>query len=122
MNILREVFFVFIGGGIGCSIRYLISKLNSPSFPLGTFIVNLFGCFLLGVFMSWAFKNLQNDWVIFLTFGICGGVTTFSAFSHEALFMIKQENWILFITYSLSSIILGILMIRFGYSFLDTTN
>ena len=52
MNSIKDIILVFIGGGIGCSVRFLISKVNSASsnhFPCGTFLSNLLGCFLLGI-------------------------------------------------------------------------
>ena len=122
MNILKELTLVFIGGGIGCSIRFIIGKINpenSYGFPWGTFIANLLGCLLLGFFMSWAFKNYRSEWLIFLTTGICGGLTTFSTFSHESLFMLKNGNWIMFCTYSISSLIFGLLMIKLGYDIIN---
>ena len=72
--------------------------------------------------MSWAIKNFRSDWVIFLTVGICGGLTTFSTFSHESFFMLKNENWIMFFTYSISSFVIGLLMIRLGYGLLNQFN
>ncbi|MDG2372409.1 MAG: fluoride efflux transporter CrcB [Flavobacteriaceae bacterium] len=125
MKLVKEIILVFLGGGIGCSIRFIISKINptnSNGFPWGTFIVNLLGCFLIGIFMSWAIKNYRSEWLIFLTVGVCGGLTTFSAFSHESFFMVKNGNWILFFSYTISSFIIGLLMIRLGYGLLNTIN
>ena len=72
--------------------------------------------------MSWAIKNYRSEWLIFLTVGVCGGLTTFSAFSHESFFMVKNGNWILFFSYTISSFIIGLLMIRLGYGLLNTIN
>ena len=70
MNTFKNLIIVFLGGGIGSCIRFLISKLfytNSNSFPWGTFIANLAGCFLFGFFSSWFIKNFRSEWIIFFT-------------------------------------------------------
>ena len=125
MSFIKEIFLVFLGGGIGCCMRFIISKANSNNsngFPWGTFLVNLLGCFLLGIFMSWAIKNFRSDWIIFLTVGVCGGLTTFSTFSLESFFMLRNGNWAMFFTYTISSFIIGLLMIRLGYGVTNQFN
>jgi CrcB protein len=87
---MQQFFIVGIGSFLGGGLRYLISvffnqKIN-PDFPYATLSVNLLGCLLIGVFYSLFEKSLiNNDWKLFLTTGLCGGFTTFSAFSMESL-------------------------------------
>ena len=70
--------WVFLGGGLGAVLRYILSLfLNSKSFPYGTFIVNISGCFLFGVLVK------VFNYNIFLLSGFLGGYTTFSTFSAE---------------------------------------
>ena len=116
---LKEIIAVFIGGGIGISLRYLISKFSFTtitSFPYSTFITNIIGCFILGLTLGYFLKsNNQNSLMfIFLTIGVCGGFTTFSTFSNEGLTLINNGNYLTFLIYTMISIILGLLAVYFG--------
>lgn len=82
---MSNLIYIFIGGGIGSILRYLISintqKLwKIDNFPLGTLLVNTLGCFMIGIFTSYLVKNDDNLKYFFIT-GLCGGFTTFSTFS-----------------------------------------
>lgn len=117
---MQQFFIVGIGSFLGGGLRYLISvffnqKVN-PDFPYATLSVNLFGCLLIGVFYGLFEKSLiNNDWKLFLTTGLCGGFTTFSAFSIESLQLIKQGNLIAMLIYILISIVIGITLTYAGY-------
>jgi len=117
---MQQFFIVGIGSFLGGGLRYLISvffnqKIN-PDFPYATLSVNLLGCMLIGVFYGLFEKSLiNNDWKLFLTTGLCGGFTTFSAFSHEALQLFKQGNITAMLIYILISIIIGIALTYAGY-------
>ncbi|HTB24519.1 MAG TPA: fluoride efflux transporter CrcB [Puia sp.] len=112
---MRAILFVGIGGGIGSIFRYTLSLFigrHVPlAFPLGTFLVNITGCFLIGVFYSLAAKytGFNPEWRLFLITGICGGYTTFSTFSYDGLILIKQGSIFYFMLYVLGSVVLGLL-------------
>lgn len=111
---LKNIFFVGLGGGIGSIARYLCQKyfyeFHPHTFPFGTFLVNIFGCFLIGVFFALSEKGnvLTPEWRLFLTTGICGGFTTFSAFAYENVILLKTGNVLYFGLYIAASVVLGI--------------
>lgn len=117
---MKEVMLVFLGGGIGSALRYLVSKsfsgwINNP-FPYSTFVVNIIGCFLIGIFLTLPEKY---DWFtveyrLFLATGICGGFTTFSTFSYENYALIKEGDYIYFVSYTVLSFAIGLAATFFG--------
>lgn len=116
---MKELICIFIGGGIGSSLRYLTSgwmaNYSFHSFPSGTFIVNLVGCFFIGIFYSLSTRwNLTTEMRLLLTTGLCGGFTTFSTFSHEALSLLRQNQYTIFGFYIALSILLGIACVFAG--------
>ena len=117
---MQQFFIVGVGSFLGGGLRYIISvffnqKVN-PDFPYATLSVNLLGCLLIGVFYGLFEKSvINNDWRLFLTTGLCGGFTTFSAFSNESLELFKQGNIMSMLMYILISIIVGIALTYAGY-------
>ena len=89
---------VFIGGGIGSVARWFVSfKLNgtSPLLPVGTLVVNLVGAFIIGLSIAVfnRMTHLDPVWRILLTTGFCGGLTTFSTFSLEVVYMLQDGRF-----------------------------
>jgi len=117
---LKQILLVGLGGGIGSIFRFLTSafftKYVTNGFPLGTFIANILGCFVLGIFVGVLGKNPsenENLRLLFVT-GFCGGYTTFSTFASENIQLLQQQNYTLLIIYTLASLLLGFLAVAMG--------
>ncbi|MEO5776768.1 MAG: fluoride efflux transporter CrcB [Flavobacterium sp.] len=117
---LKTILYIAIGGALGSVLRYLttvlVSKFWSNQFPLATFIANIIGCFLIGLFIGILAKNNLSDSQLkwFLVTGFCGGYTTFSAFGMENFNLFQNNNSILAFGYIALSILLGLFAVWFG--------
>jgi CrcB protein len=102
--------FVFIGGGCGSMLRYVIAKGLAPyhfQFPWATLLANALACILLGWLTAYSAKIGLPDWVryTFMT-GFCGGFSTFSTFAGETMGLLEQGDFLHAMTNVLGSIIL----------------
>ncbi len=116
---MNNILLVFLGGGIGSVLRYLISKtFNSyfQQFYLGTFLINSIGCLLIGIVIGFSYKNniLSQNHTLLLTTGFCGGFTTFSTFALESHSLLKNGDLIHFSLYTLLSFTIGLVAIAIG--------
>ena len=116
---IKEIIAVFVGGGIGSLLRFLINKiewLSIYNFNYSTLISNVLGCLILGLAVGYFLKNNNHNSItfIFLTVGLCGGFTTFSAFSMENLNIIQNGEFLKFFTYIITSLLSGILSVYAG--------
>lgn len=116
---LKQLLMIFLGGGLGSALRFLISKgLNSETafIPFGTFSINILGSFLLGLILGYASRSemFNSNIVLFLSIGFCGGFTTFSSFALENHALLRNGDYLNFFIYTFGSIILGILAVFLG--------
>jgi fluoride exporter len=117
---LRLLFIIGSGSFIGGIARFLISRYIQgqalSSFPYGTFLVNVAGCFLIGIFYGLSERgNLMNsDLRMFLTVGFCGGFTTFSTFASENISLLREGDFFYFAIYTSLSIFLGLMATYIG--------
>ncbi|MBF8455923.1 fluoride efflux transporter CrcB [Kaistella sp. G5-32] len=115
---MKNLIYIFIGGGLGSVLRFLISNYtqklwNINTFPMGTFVVNLIGCFLIGVLTSY-FIKVDNYLKFLLITGFCGGFTTFSTFSAENYSLWQNGNYSILLIYIFLSIVVGLLAVYLG--------
>ncbi len=108
---IKNLLYIFLGGGAGSVLRFLISNytqktVNINNFPLGTFLVNVIGCFLIGWLTAY-FVKVDSYLKFLLITGFCGGFTTFSAFSAENFSLWQSGNYGMLILYILLSVIVG---------------
>lgn len=118
---LKSLLIVGSGSFVGGAMRYWLSTIMKnvcgQGFPWGTLGVNLLGCFLFGIIYAIFSKNSSTDnaWYLLLTTGVCGGFTTFSAFAHESVQMLQNNNIGWGACYVATSIIAGFALIALGY-------
>ena len=112
---------VFLGAGLGGSLRYFISDYTTRNlpvyFPFGTLLVNLIGSIVLG-FLIFGFDEkelLSQKMKLFWGIGFCGGLTTFSTFSYETFYLLKETQLLLAGTNILLNVITTVVGIYIAY-------
>ena len=116
MNLL----YIAVGGALGAVLRYLAGnaavKYFNLQLPYGTFIINISGCFLMGLLMTLIVDKslLSPVWRLFLCVGVLGGFTTFSSFGYEVYTLFAEGNLTCALLYAALSCLLGVLAAAAG--------
>jgi CrcB protein len=118
---MTKLLLIFLAGGSGSLARYLVGgwvqRQGTESFPLGTLIVNVLGCLLIG-FLAVAFSGrilIREEYRIMITVGFIGGFTTFSTFGLETFTLLDDGQIMRAMTNVVLSVGLGLLAVWFGY-------
>ena len=119
---MNATLIVFLGGGIGAAVRHLVNqavgRLAGTEFPFGIMAINITGSMIMGLAAGFfAFKATESwsqDARLFVTTGILGGYTTFSAFSLDAMLLYERGEALTALVYVVGSVVLSILGLAFG--------
>lgn len=119
-----KILLVGLGGGLGSILRFLTSSYFNrwyfQGFPIGTFLVNIIGCLLIGILIGLTGKVITEDMRLLLITGFCGGYTTFSAFSAENLLLFQNGQYLTLVSYILLSVIIGFFAVWLGNVAMNT--
>jgi fluoride exporter len=119
---VKSILLVALGGAIGSVARFTLSgwvlhHASNWRFPVGTFAVNVIGCFIAGLLAGMAVKQdvFTPETRVFLFTGLLGGFTTFSAFGLETLLLLKRGEAGVAIANAVVSVAAGLLVAWLGY-------
>ena len=124
IKMIKNFLIVAAGGGLGAVLRFGSSELiRTGNFPAATLLINMTGSFAIGIIMALHLKmtgGINEQWKLFLATGICGGFTTFSAFSYENLQLLQSGKFNTAFAYIISSVLLGLLAVYTGFKLFNT--
>ena len=113
MHCVQPILLVGLGGAVGAMLRYCITTyIFSTNFPWQVMVINIMGSLAIGLLIG-SFSK-QHYMYLLLATGLCGGFTTFSSFSADALLLLQQHAFSKFFLYTLGSFTLGILATYVG--------
>ena len=117
---MKTILLVALGGALGTIARYLVGKIGpglwGQDFPWATLIVNITGCFIMGVLAGLLthYTQLSQDVRAFLLVGMLGGFTTFSAFALDFITLYERGNIMAATLYLTSSVVVSIVAVMAG--------
>jgi CrcB protein len=119
---MQSALIVFLGGGLGATCRHFINlavgRLMGTGFPHGTLVINITGSVIMGLAAGYFAFKAGESWSqplrLFLTTGILGGYTTFSAFSLDTVLLVERGQAGLAAAYVLASVLMSILGLAAG--------
>jgi CrcB protein len=117
---VKIIAYIALGGAVGALLRYgvglVIKPENTIAFPIHTFLINVVGCLCIGIAAS-ILQNTQTNELIkyFVIIGLLGGFTTFSSFSLESFYLLKNGKSLVAASYVLLSNSIGIIGAFIGY-------
>jgi fluoride exporter len=121
---INNFILVAIGGASGAMFRYAFSliKINT-TFPWHTMVVNIIGCFIIGICIALFKTNkIENNSYLLMATGLCGGFTTFSTFSAESIALLQQDKCLYFGGYVLATVIICLLATFLGLKSISLFN
>lgn len=115
----EKILIVSLGAAVGANARYWlgawIGSKYGATFPWGTFIVNLTGCLLIGLYLTLAIRFAWSPgWRLFMVIGVLGGYTTFSSFGYEMFVLLAQGSHERAFLYAFGSVLIGLLGVWLG--------
>ena len=117
---MKIILVIALGGALGSVARYLVGKASlllwGPDFPWGTLIVNIIGCFIMGLLagLTAHYTELSQEVKSFLLIGLIGGFTTFSAFALDVVALYQRGAWMVAAGYLSASVIASIIALLGG--------
>ena len=122
---MKSYLLIALFGAFGTVARFSVvqitPKIFQSTFPIGTLVVNLLGCFLIGLFsgiLDTKFISIDENFKNYITIGFLGGFTTFSSFTQDFFNLINSANYLLAFIYIFISVFFGLLMFYLGDKFI----